>query len=97
VGLAYVFESAVREHLATGRLVRVLEAYCPPFPGLFLYYPSRVQLAPKLRALIDFLRSARAGAAPADAPADRGRRAATGGAGARQRGEKDMTRGRGRA
>lgn len=56
VGLAYVFESSVREHLASGRLVRVLEAFCPPFPGFFLYYPSRTHLAPKLRALVEFLK-----------------------------------------
>jgi DNA-binding transcriptional LysR family regulator len=56
VGLANVMESLVREHIAAGRLVRVLEPYCPAFPGLFLYYPSRKNLAPKLQALIDFLR-----------------------------------------
>src|SRR5262249_5885626 len=56
VGLAYVAESRVREHLAQKRLVRVLEAYCPPLPRLFLYSPSRAQLAPKLAALADFLR-----------------------------------------
>jgi DNA-binding transcriptional LysR family regulator len=59
VGLAYVAESRVREHLAHKRLVRVLEAYCPPFPGLFLYYPSRAQIAPKLVALVEHLRLAR--------------------------------------
>jgi DNA-binding transcriptional LysR family regulator len=58
LGLAYVFESAVREELASKRLVRVLDAFSAPFPGLFLYYPSRAQLAPKLQALIDFLRVA---------------------------------------
>ena len=58
-GLAYVFESTVREHLASGRLIRVLEAFCPPFPGLFLYYPSRALLAPKLQALLDFLKARR--------------------------------------
>jgi DNA-binding transcriptional LysR family regulator len=56
VGLAYVAESRVREHLALKRLVRVLDTYCPPFPGLFLYYPSRAQIAPKLAALVEFLR-----------------------------------------
>lgn len=56
-GFAYVFESVVREHLAAGRLVRVLDAFCPPFPGLFLYYPSRAQLAPKLQALVAYLRA----------------------------------------
>jgi hypothetical protein len=34
----------------------VLDSFCTPFPGFFLYYPSRAQLAPKLKALIDFLR-----------------------------------------
>ncbi|MET0389621.1 MAG: LysR family transcriptional regulator [Polyangiales bacterium] len=57
VGLAYLLESTIHTELAEGRLVRVLEAYCPPFPGLFLYYPSRSNLAPKLQALVDFLRA----------------------------------------
>jgi DNA-binding transcriptional LysR family regulator len=56
VGLAYTLESTVRAHLEAGRLVRVLEPFCPPFPGLYLYYPSRTNLAPKLQALVDFLR-----------------------------------------
>lgn len=56
LGLANMMESLVREHIAQGRLIRVLEPYCPPYPGLFLYYPSRLQVAPKLQALIAFLR-----------------------------------------
>jgi DNA-binding transcriptional LysR family regulator len=56
VGLAYILESCVREHIEAGELVRVLDAFCPPFPGLFLYYPSRVNLAPKLQVLVDFLK-----------------------------------------
>jgi DNA-binding transcriptional LysR family regulator len=59
VGLAYLLESSVREPLKDKRLVRVLEDYCPPFPGFFLYYPSRAGLSPKLRALVDFLRQRR--------------------------------------
>ncbi|MEZ4450192.1 MAG: LysR substrate-binding domain-containing protein [Nannocystaceae bacterium] len=59
VGLAYLLEPSVTEALAAKRLVRVLTAYCPPFPGLFLYYPSRMQVPPKLRALVDFLRARR--------------------------------------
>lgn len=55
-GLAYLFDDTVREDLASRRLVRVLDAYCVPFPGFFLYYPSRAQLAPKLQALVDVLR-----------------------------------------
>jgi DNA-binding transcriptional LysR family regulator len=56
LGLAYLIDSTVREHLAQKRLVRVLEAYCVPFPGFFLYYPSRAHIAPKLQALVDFLK-----------------------------------------
>jgi DNA-binding transcriptional LysR family regulator len=56
LGLAYVFESMVRELISRKRLVRVLEKYSPQIPGYFLYYPSRVNLAPKLKALVDFLK-----------------------------------------
>lgn len=56
LGLAYVAASRVREQVAEHRLVRVLDDYCPPFPGLFLYYPSRANVAPKLQALVDFMR-----------------------------------------
>ncbi|MDR6432751.1 LysR family transcriptional regulator [Brucella pseudogrignonensis] len=55
-GLAYLFEDHVRDALADGRLVRVLEDWCQPFAGLFLYYPSRRQMRPALRAFIDFFR-----------------------------------------
>jgi DNA-binding transcriptional LysR family regulator len=56
VGLAHVLESMVENELAEKKLVRVLADFCPPFPGYFLYYPSRAHLAPKLRALVDALR-----------------------------------------
>jgi DNA-binding transcriptional LysR family regulator len=56
LGLAYVVEASVRDALASKRLVRVLDSFCTPFPGFFLYYPSRVQVPPKLKALIDFIR-----------------------------------------
>jgi DNA-binding transcriptional LysR family regulator len=56
LGLAYVFESMVQKLVAEKRLVRVLDEYCPQIPGYFLYYPSRVNLAPKLKALVDFLK-----------------------------------------
>ena len=55
-GLAYSFEDIVAEHLQAGRLVRVLEPYCPTFPGFFLYHPSRRQPSPALTALIGVLR-----------------------------------------
>ena len=56
LGVAYLIESCIERELAERRLVRVLEAFCPPFPGFFLYYPSRQHLAPKLQALVDWLR-----------------------------------------
>jgi len=56
LGLAYLFENMVRAHVAEKRLVRVLDKFCPQIPGYFLYYPSRVNLAPKLKALVDFLK-----------------------------------------
>jgi DNA-binding transcriptional LysR family regulator len=55
-GLAFLFEDYVREALATGRLIRVLEDWCPPFDGFFAYYPSRRQMRPALRAFVDFFK-----------------------------------------
>jgi DNA-binding transcriptional LysR family regulator len=57
LGLAYVFESMVEQQVAEKRLVRVLDKYCPRIPGYFLYYPTRVNMAPKLKALVDFLKT----------------------------------------
>ncbi|MEL6059915.1 MULTISPECIES: LysR substrate-binding domain-containing protein [unclassified Methylobacterium] len=59
-GLAYLFEAQVAADLAAGRLVRVLEDWCPRFPGFFLYYPSRRLMRPVLRAFIDFIQTAAA-------------------------------------
>ena len=56
VGLAWVAEDRVTDHLASGASVRVLEDWCPPFPGFFLYYPSRKQQPAALAALISTLR-----------------------------------------
>jgi DNA-binding transcriptional LysR family regulator len=56
VGLVHTMEPLVREQLAAGTLVSVLDAFLPPYDGFYLYYPSRAQLAPKLRVLADFLR-----------------------------------------
>jgi DNA-binding transcriptional LysR family regulator len=55
-GLAWLSEDRVTEHLASGDLIRVLEDWCPPFPGFFLYYPSRKQQPAALVALISTLR-----------------------------------------
>ena len=56
-GLIYAFETRVIDHIAAGRLVRVLEDWCQPYPGPYLYYASRRQMRPALRAFIDFFRS----------------------------------------
>lgn len=55
-GLAWVDEARVLDHLERGALVRVLDDWCPPFPGFFLYYPSRKQHPAALTALIETLR-----------------------------------------
>lgn len=62
VGLLHVIEDYVRAPLNDGRLVPVLECWCPSFPGFYLYTAGRAQLPPKLRAFIDFLREKRMGA-----------------------------------
>ncbi|HXI21020.1 MAG TPA: LysR substrate-binding domain-containing protein, partial [Gemmatimonadales bacterium] len=56
VGLAFADEERVASHLRSGALLRVLEDWCPPFPGFYLYYASRRQLPPALSALIETLR-----------------------------------------
>lgn len=56
VGLAYIFEPLVRADIAAGRLTQVLPRTALEMPGLFLYYPSRAAMAPKLRAFIDTAR-----------------------------------------
>ena len=56
VGLAFLSEEHAEPHIASGALVRVLEDWCPPFPGFFLYYPSRRQQPAALSALIETLR-----------------------------------------
>jgi len=56
VGLAFALEEHVAERIARGELVRVLEDWCPPFDGFFLYYPSRRQQPAALQALVDVLR-----------------------------------------
>jgi DNA-binding transcriptional LysR family regulator len=55
-GLAFVFEPRVRDDIAEGRLIRVLEDWCAPFDGFYIYYPSRRQMRPALRAFVDFFR-----------------------------------------
>jgi DNA-binding transcriptional LysR family regulator len=56
LGLTFSFEEYVAPHLASGALVRVLEDWCAPFAGYFLYYPSRRHQPAALSALIETLR-----------------------------------------
>ena len=55
-GLAFVFERRVEEDVRQGRLIRVLEDWCPPFDGFSIYYSTRRQMRPALRAFVDFFR-----------------------------------------
>ncbi|MBW8296336.1 LysR family transcriptional regulator [Sphingopyxis sp.] len=55
-GITFGMEKSFRPAIARNQLVPILEAYCPYFPGFYLYYPGRRNLAPKMRALIDHLR-----------------------------------------
>jgi DNA-binding transcriptional LysR family regulator len=59
LGIAYVMEDIALSMLADGRLVRVLEDWCAPFPGYHLYYPSRRQPSPAFAILLEALRSSR--------------------------------------
>lgn len=56
LGIAYMPEDQVLPHIAEGRLIRVLEDWCPYFPGYHLYYPSRRHTSPALSLLVDVLR-----------------------------------------
>lgn len=56
IGLAYLPEDVVIEHLAAGRLKQVLEDWCPPFPGYHLYYPSRRQHSRAFALLLEAVR-----------------------------------------
>ncbi|MGO7213326.1 LysR family transcriptional regulator [Rhizobium ruizarguesonis] len=56
MGLAYMPENLIEAPLADGRLVRVLEDWCPPFSGYHLYYPSRRHTSPAFALVVDALR-----------------------------------------
>jgi len=55
-GLAYLPEDDVQPHLAAGRLIRVLDDWCPPYAGYHLYYPSRRGQSPAFALLVNALR-----------------------------------------
>lgn len=59
LGFHSTFDGYAAPHLASGRLVAVLADWCEPFPGPFLYYPSRRTLPSPLRAFVDFVQARR--------------------------------------
>ena len=56
LGLAYVPEDQIVDHVASGNLVRVLDDWCAPFSGYHLYYPSRRHASPAFAVVLDALR-----------------------------------------
>ncbi|PYE25452.1 DNA-binding transcriptional LysR family regulator [Paraburkholderia silvatlantica] len=57
IGIAYMINGYIEGLIHAGRLARILDDWSPSLPGFTLYYPDRRSVAPKLRALIDFLRA----------------------------------------
>lgn len=55
-GITFATEDTFRPFVETGELVPLLQDFLPPFPGFFLYFPQRRNMAPKMRALIEHIR-----------------------------------------
>lgn len=56
LGLIYLPDDTVAADIAAGRLIRVLEPWCEPFPGYYLYYPSRRQHTTAFSLFVDAIR-----------------------------------------
>jgi DNA-binding transcriptional LysR family regulator len=56
LGIAYVPERSAQPYIESGKLVSVLDDWCPRIPGLFLYYPGHRHVPPGLKAFIDVLK-----------------------------------------
>lgn len=56
LGIAWLPEEEFFPLIEEGRLIRVLEDWCPPFPGYYLYYPSRRQPSPAFSLVVNALR-----------------------------------------
>lgn len=56
LGIAYISDRSAQAYIERGALVSVLDDWCPPIPGLFLYYPGHRLVPPALRAFIDVLK-----------------------------------------
>ncbi|HBO2665780.1 LysR family transcriptional regulator [Pseudomonas aeruginosa] len=69
LGIAWLPEEEFAPHIEEGRLLRVLENWCPLFPGYYLYYPNRRQPSPAFSLVVDALRYTRPrGTAPGGMP-----------------------------
>ncbi|WP_027060396.1 LysR family transcriptional regulator [Mesorhizobium loti] len=55
-GITFGMEESFRPFIKRGELVPILDDYCARFAGFYLYYPSRRNAAPKLRALVEHVR-----------------------------------------
>jgi len=56
LGVAYLPDDELMPHIEAGKLVQVLENWCPSFPGYHLYYASRRQSSPAFKLVVDALR-----------------------------------------
>lgn len=57
-GIAFATNREADAYIAEGRLTKMLDPYCEPYPGYFLCYPKQRQMAPALRTFIDAVRTA---------------------------------------
>ncbi|GAB3375595.1 LysR family transcriptional regulator [Spongiibacter taiwanensis] len=60
VGIIKYLDLCIYQQIKSGELVRVLKPWCRPFPGFYLYAPTRAQMPSRVRVLIDFLVEKRA-------------------------------------
>ncbi|MGL5164882.1 MAG: LysR family transcriptional regulator [Afipia sp.] len=60
MGIAFWVERELRPLIEAGKLVPLLEDYSAPFPGFYICYPQQRQMAPALRAFIDFVKASAA-------------------------------------
>ncbi|MDP2268364.1 MAG: LysR substrate-binding domain-containing protein, partial [Deltaproteobacteria bacterium] len=58
-GLTFAMEETFRPFVESGELVPLLGDFLPPFPGFYLYFPQRRNMAPKMRALIEHISRSR--------------------------------------
>lgn len=58
-GITFGVAETFAPYFARGELVPLLEDYCPPFAGFYLYFPRRHRQPLKLRALVDHVRNLR--------------------------------------